>query len=231
MTPDKDLLYELYVLGQLEEPERGEIEEALRRNDPEAQARLRKALETNAILGTLPPPVEPSKALRRRILAIAEPAPSRMPWNWAWAALSACLVAGLVYTDLQRQGVAEELRTRNATLAFLRSPETRLLKTGTTAEPQPVAKVFVNGSKGVLLVASNLAPLAAGRTYEMWVVPKAGGPRPMGLFKPAADGSAIHLRAGAVDLNDAAAIALSVEPEGGSPAPTTTPFLITPVGD
>ena len=70
MTPEKDLLYELYVLGQLEEPERGEIEEALRRNDPAAQARLRKALETNAILGTLPSPVEPSKALRRRILAM-----------------------------------------------------------------------------------------------------------------------------------------------------------------
>jgi anti-sigma-K factor RskA len=231
MTPEKDLLYELYVLGQLEEPERGEIEEALRRNDPAAQARLRKALETNAILGTLPSAVEPSKALRRRILAIAEPAPSRMPWNLAWAALSACLVAGLVYTDFQRQGVEAELRARDGTLAFLRSPETKLLKPATVTEPQPVAKVFVNGSQGVLLVASNLAPLAAGRTYEMWVVPKAGGPRPMGLFKPAADGSAIHLRPGAVDLTDAAAIALSVEPEGGSPAPTTTPFLITPVGD
>jgi anti-sigma-K factor RskA len=231
MTPEKDLLYELYVLGQLEEPECGEIEEALRRNDPAAQARLRKALETNAILGTLPDPVAPSKALRRRVLSIAEPAPSRMPWNLAWAALSACLVAGLVYTGVQRQGLEGELRTRDATLAFLRSSETRLLKTGTVTEPQPVAKVFVNGSQGVLLVASNLAPLAAGRTYEMWVVPKAGGPRPMGLFKPAADGSAIHLRAGAVDLNDAAAIALSVEPDGGSPAPTTTPFLITPVGD
>lgn len=231
MSPNQDDLYELYVLGLLEDPERARIEEALRQNEPGAQARLRQALETNAIIGTLAPDVAPSKALRRRVLAIAEPAPSRMPWNLAWAALSACLVAGLVYTGVQRQGLEAELHTRDAMLAFLRSPETRLLQPASTGQPQPVAKVFVNGAQGVLLVASNLAPLDAGRTYQMWVVPKAGGPRPAGLFKPGADGSAIHLRPGAVDLSDAAAIALSVEPDGGSPAPTTTPFLITPVGD
>jgi len=37
MTPEKDLLYELYALGQLEEPERTEIEEALRTNEPGAR--------------------------------------------------------------------------------------------------------------------------------------------------------------------------------------------------
>ena len=247
MNPGNDHngLYEFYVLGLLEEPERGRIEDELRRNDPAAQSRLRRALETNAILGTLAPDVAPSKQLRRRVLSIAEPQASRLPWNLAWVALSACLVAGLVYTGVQRQGMQDELTVargeldqtratldiREATLEFLRRPETRLLKAGTAEERQPVAKVFVNGTQGVLLVASNLPALEAGRTYEMWVVPKVGGPRPMGLFKPARDGSAIHLQTGAVNLDEAAAVALSVEPEGGSPAPTTTPFLITPVAE
>ena len=233
MNPGSDHngLYELYVLGLLEEPERGRIEEDLRRNDPAARALLRRALETNAILGTLAPEVVPSKHLRRRVLSIAEPRSSRLSWNLAWVALSACLVAGLVYTGVQRQGLQGELEQRNATLEFLRRPETRLLKTGTAEERRPVAKVFVNGARGVLLVAANLPALEAGRTYEMWVVPKVGGPRPMGLFKPLADGTAIHLQAGAVNLDEAAAVALSVEPEGGSPAPTTTPFLITPVAE
>jgi len=233
MNPGNDHngLYEFYVLGLLEEPERGRIEDELRRHDPAAQSRLRRALETNAILGTLAPDVAPSKQLRRRVLSIAEPQASRLPWNLAWVALSACLVAGLVYTGVQRQGLQAELELRDATLAFLRQPETRLLKTATAEVRQPVAKVFVNGTQGVLLVASNLPPLEAGRAYEMWVVPEVGGPRPMGLFKPLADGSAIHLRPGAVNLDGAAAVALSVEPEGGSPAPTTTPFLITPVAE
>jgi anti-sigma-K factor RskA len=235
---DHNELYELYVLGLLEEPERGRIEEDLRRNDPAAQALLRRALETNAILGTLAPEMAPSKQLRRRVLSIAEPQSSRLPWNLAWVALSACLVAGLIYTGMQRQSLQDDLvaaqsqlEIRNATLEFLRRPDTRLLKTGGQQQQQPVAKVFVNGAQGVLLVASNLPALQAGRTYEMWVVPKVGGPRPMGLFKPAPDGTAIHLQAGAVNLDEAAAVALSVEPEGGSPAPTTTPFLITPVAE
>ena len=238
-------LYELYVLGLLEDPERGQIEDELRRNDPAAQRRLRRALETNAILGTLVPDVAPSKQLRRRVLSIADPRHSSLSWKLAWIGLSAALVAGLIYTGLQRQELQGELelahRTldqtrstleiRDATLAFLRRPDTRLLKPATAEAAQPVAKVFVNGAQGVLLVAANLPALAAGRTYEMWVVPKVGGPRPMGLFKPGPDGTAVHLRTGTVNLDEAAAVALSVEPEGGSPAPTTTPFLITPVAD
>jgi anti-sigma-K factor RskA len=132
-------------------------------------------------------------------------------------------VAGLVYTSVQRQGLQEQLKSRDATLAQLRQ--------GTGTGSTPAAKVFLSRTEGVLLIAANLAPLEAGKTYEMWVVPKTGGPRPAGLFKPAADGSAIHLRPGPVDLTDAAAIALSVEPDGGSPAPTTPPFLITPVAE
>lgn len=238
-------LYELYVLGLLEEPERSLVEEELRRNDPEAKARLKRALELNAMLGMTVPATEPRKELRRRIAAIAEPLPSRAPWSLAWAALSACLVAGLIYTGMQRQAVHGELAAtlktldqtraaleiREATLDFLRRPDTRILKSGTAEERRPVAKVFVNPSRGVLLVAANLPALPAGRTYEMWVVPKAGGPRPAGLFKPQADGSAVHLQTGPVPLGDAAAIALSDEPEGGSPQPTTTPFLITPVAE
>ena len=144
-------LYELYVLGLLEEPERGRIEEDLRRNDPAAQSRLRRALETNAILGTLAPDVAPSKQLRRRVLSIAEPQSSRLPWNLAWVGLSACLVAGLVYTGVQRQSMQDELTVaratldqtratldiREATLEFLRRPETRLLKTGTAEARRP----------------------------------------------------------------------------------------------
>ena len=57
-------LYELYVLGLLEEPERGRIEEDLRRNDSSAQSRLRRALETNAILGTLAPDSSCSRKTR-----------------------------------------------------------------------------------------------------------------------------------------------------------------------
>lgn len=238
-------MYELYVLGLCDEPERTQIEEALRRGDPEAKELLRRALETNAMLVAMAPDVEPPKRLRNRVIAIAKPETPRWTWNLAWIGLSACLVAGLVYTSADRQRASAELadtrraldqsratlEIREATLEFLRAPETRVLKASGAEEQKPVAKVFVNATRGVLIVASNLPKLDPGRTYEMWVVPKVGGPRPAGLFKPNADGSAVHFQTGAVNLTEAAAIALSNEPDGGSPAPTTPPFLITPVAD
>ena len=242
---ERNELYEMYALGLLEEPERSRIEEALRANDPDAVSRLRRALETNALLGTLAEPAEPPKRLRQRIVAIAKPEQPRWAWNLAWIALSTLLLVGLIYLSVERHNTEQELASardaleqtkstlelREATLEFLRRPDTRLLKTGSGTPQQPVAKVFVNSAHGVLLVATNLPRLEAGRAFEMWIVPKVGAPRPAGVFRARGDGGALHMQAGAVNLNDAAAIALSVEPEGGSPQPTTTPFLITPVAE
>ena len=59
----------------------------------------------------------------------------------------------------------------------------------------------------------------------MWVIPTQGNPIPAGLFRGEEDASAIYVRPGPV--TNAAAIAVTVEPEGGSPQPTTTPFIVT----
>ena len=72
---------------------------------------------------------------------------------------------------------------------------------------------------GVLLIASNLPVLPAGKTYEMWVIPKAGAPRPAGLFQSAPQGTALHILPGVVDSN--VTLAVTIEPESGSPAPTS----------
>jgi anti-sigma-K factor RskA len=79
-----------------------------------------------------------------------------------------------------------------------------------------------------MLIASNLPAPAAGRAYAMWVIPKGQSPRPAGVFRPDANGSAVHLQTGPVDLDATAAFAITEEPESGSAAPTTTPFLVTP---
>jgi hypothetical protein len=222
------------------------VEAEIRGGAPGAQERLRKALEMNALIAAAVPVVEPPRRLRNRVLAIARPEQQgRWAANLAWAGLCAALVAALVYTAFDRQSAAAELaevrqaldQTRNtlslreAALEFLRRPDTRMLKTGAAAQQQPVAKVFVNPQQGVLMVANNLPRLEPGRTFEMWIVPKAGNPRPFGLFKALPDGSAMHLQTAPVSLDEAAAVALSIEPEGGSPQPTTTPFLITPIAE
>lgn len=239
---NRDTLYELYALGLLEDPERSEIEAELRSGSPEAQRLLRQAMANNALLSTLAPAAEPPPRLRRRILAAAG-VEEKTGWTWfgAWGLATAALLAGFVYFNTEAARLRQdgfnvreqlavtqaELRRSQATLAFLRDPGTTILKSGSAEERQPIARVFVNPGQGVLLIANNLPRLEPGKVFEMWLVPKSGGPIPAGTFTADPSGAALHRSTEGFDPNSTAAVALSVEPEGGSPAPTTTPFLIT----
>ncbi|MGH8874624.1 MAG: anti-sigma factor, partial [Acidimicrobiia bacterium] len=69
---------------------------------------------------------------------------------------------------------------------------------------------------GVLTVAG-LAPAPSDHTYEIWIISDARE-HPAGLFQPGADGRAEVLIEG--DLAAGVMVAITVEPDGGSPAPT-----------
>jgi anti-sigma-K factor RskA len=60
----------------------------------------------------------------------------------------------------------------------------------------------------------------------MWIIPKGGAPLPAGLFQSQSDGTAMYLRKGAVDIASTGAIAVTLEPEAGSQAPTTQPLIV-----
>jgi len=86
------------------------------------------------------------------------------------------------------------------------------------------ASVVRSPSEGrAVLVPDRLPEPGAGKTYQMWYVPPQGNPVSAGLLA----GTAPTLLEGSGQ--DAAAVALSVEPTGGSPQPTTTPVLVIPL--
>jgi anti-sigma-K factor RskA len=204
---------------------------------------LRSALELNTALLIVLPVEEPSPLLRSRVVNSIRPAVEnpRRKAPFAWLAIAAGLAAATIWLGLENQNRARDLAAARAetqtaqarseelarSLNFLRDPETRpaSLKPGGN---QPRGTYFVNPRSGVMLIASNLPIPAAGRAYEMWVIPKGQAPRPAGVFRPDASGSVVHLQTLPVDLNTTAAFAITEEPESGSPAPTTTPFLVTP---
>jgi len=75
---------------------------------------------------------------------------------------------------------------------------------------------------------SKLPPLPKGRVYQAWVAPKGSKQvAPSVTFTPNADGVAVV--ALPVDATRVGAVAVSVEPEGGSKAPTTTPTFVRPL--
>jgi anti-sigma-K factor RskA len=245
MNNDDDLLYELYALGVLEEPERGRIDELLRAGDRDAREKLRRAMETNAMLLGATPLVDPPKSLRTRVLGSV----GVVERNWGWVGLVGALAAALgvvtIYlgtqlqerdgqltaakADVQRtlRQAAEtnaELTRARQVLEFLNAPETKMVTFGPVDPKPPKGRILLNPGRGVLLIAGNLPPAPAGRIYQMWIIKK-GVPAPQsgGLFQTDANGNAVHFQGGPVPLN--ATIAVTLEPESGSAGPTTQPLF------
>jgi hypothetical protein len=240
--------YELHALGALSEPELSEAESHLRRDCPQCTKEMRRARETNAMMFASVPEVVPPARLRRRIMTSIGAEPSRGFSAWVpWVAtIGASVAAIFMFVTLQdvREGERRAIAQAGQLQSNLSETETSLGRMRDAvrmmAEPDtkqvtfgkgPQGRVLVNPKRGVLFLASNLPQLPAGKTYELWVIPKGGAPKPSGLFQADASGNAMHMVAGPIDVAATGAFAVSVEPEAGSAAPTTTPIIVAPVGD
>jgi len=128
---------------------------------------------------------------------------------------------------LDRQVAALQTSATDArqTAAVLRAADLgRVELAGQTGAPAATGRILWSASQGVVFVATNLPPLPPGRVYQLWVV--AGNtPRSAGLVVPDADGHLSVVSSAPVTVHPNA-FALTVEPEGGRPAPTTAPLLV-----
>jgi len=234
--------YDLYALDIAESPESGEIHAHIRRGCEVCMAGVKRSLETVALIGACAPPAEPSSELRRRILASVgseERSAGWIPW-WASALAIAALGVVAVYLALNsRQYEQTAARLRNEmreqtgqiaalteAFAILSGPNTTEASFGGSQQKPPQGKVFLNPSRGVLLIASNLPRTAADKIYEMWIIPKGAKPVPAGLFQAQESGRAMHVQPGAVDVASTAAVAVTVENQGGADQPTTQPLIV-----
>lgn len=238
-------LYELYTLGLLDPEERVELDEHLARECPECSKGIRRALAMNAMIESFVPEVAPPRQLRDRVLASVGAARPRQGFAWwpVWALVSAgLLVASLTFWNREREAVSElavarqtvnrqalDLERARQIFTFLDQPETKQVGFDGKEVRPPRGNVFVNPNAGVLLIAQNMPRIEAGRTFQMWVIPKGQNPRSAGLFRADESGSAVHLLSGAVDVRTVGAVAVTVEPDGGSAQPTSTPFIVAPV--
>ncbi len=160
-----------------------------------------------------------------------------------WLALAAALAWVFVSTRAVGRERAERevvvvtndsLRARVASLdsvvEVLLAPEVETVNMSAAGAP-PRARMYWNPVAGrVLLAAHRLPPAASGRTYQLWGIPSGGAPVSLGTFNTDASGAArvsFALPAGVT----IAVGAVTDEPAGGSPQPTTTPFLVGQVGN
>jgi anti-sigma-K factor RskA len=180
--------------------------------------------------------------------------PAWLPWTVSFIAAAACallLVKAWTYRSAlvaqnaeisqlrdataERDACRQELeairkgsQAQRAALALLELPSTQLVPISATPESKSpsrgTALLNMEERRAVVLISA-LSP-AVGRDYELWVIRAGSPPVPAGILKPGQDGRAIAeidrslLQTGRPDI-----FAVTVEPPGGSPAPTTTPFL------
>ena len=117
-----------------------------------------------------------------------------------------------------------QLAARDSLLTVLVGPDVETVRMASAGSP-PSARMFWNRSaQQVVFVAFSLPSAAAGRTYQLWGIAKGQPPVSLGTFNTDAAGD------GRVTVRVPAGLQIAVgavtdEPEGGSPQPTTTPIL------
>jgi anti-sigma-K factor RskA len=231
-------LYEFYILGAIEPEEAAEIEAHLREGCPECQDMLHRALAVTAGFPALGDIVDPPPYLRDRVIGSVERrrTSALTAWRMAYVALAASIVLlawslasyRTLRSDRTQLARLESEHTRLETLVqLLTNPETRTAQ-ASAGENAPQGRVFLGPDRRFVFVGSRLPAINATQIFELWLVPATGAPRPAGLFR-AQDSRAVYVSSTAVDLANTAAIAVSIEPQSGSNAPTTTPFVVVPL--
>lgn len=212
-----------YALGALPAETLSEIGEHLLTcaNHPEA-AELRAVASTLAFAA---PEAEPSPALKTRLMEAIGAETARVPAAREPAGLLDRL-RGLVLRPAVPYALAGALAVAIAALVLTNvggSDEDGATVTLAGAdEAGAVLHVLEDGI--VVMEAEGLEPLNDDQTYQVWAI-TGGQPTSLGLLGTAPDGEALGaLRA---DLSGIDVVAVTIEPAGGSPGPTSDPVLAT----
>jgi anti-sigma-K factor RskA len=171
------------------------------------------------------------------------PAPKQSnPWTlvpWLWVAASAAftLVQFQQIGVLQRERDAAqkamktataaqirltgELASRDSLVASLTGIQVSVFEMASTTSVGRGARMFWDRETNRwTMITHHMMPVPKGRTYQLWLVTAAAQKISAGTFNTDAAGRAIVTATYPLNPADLAAIAVTEEPEGGSPQPT-----------
>lgn len=240
-----------YALGALDATEARDFEALLER-DAELAREVAEYREVAALLAHAEPATQPAHGLRARVLAgtpprqisplpVVQPRVNWMPWALAASLLFAAWMGagrarlGLRLDELSARLAARDtalaerdalIASRDRTLDALLSPGVELYQLTATGDPVPGVQLFWDRKRNTAIIHSfGVKPLPNDRAYQLWFI-QDGKPVPSITFRPASDGrasvEAIAVPSGA----GVTAAAITEEPLGGSPQPTSAIYLL-----
>lgn len=88
---------------------------------------------------------------------------------------------------------------------------------GSDGEPAAMMATWDSANRRLMIAAAAAAPPAAGRSHELWVIPADGTPRSLGTMPATPTMRMAVAEPMARQLQEGATLAVSDEPQGGSP--------------
>jgi anti-sigma-K factor RskA len=163
--------------------------------------------------------------------------PGRGKGFWIGWATAAGLAIATISLGIQNRELSTELHDQlnlvtslaaqaskaQQVLEVLTAPTAqRVTLTEGKAAPAPSARAtYLPERGGLILLATNLKPIPADKTYELWVIPANGtAPVPAGIFRPDTSGTATVVLPTLAAGIQAKAFGVTIENSGGATAPT-----------
>jgi anti-sigma-K factor RskA len=194
---------------------------------------------------------EPAPHVRARLMSAVSKRPA-WPASWLAAAASIALAVGLggYSASLRARVTGLESQLREATrraeasegqmadarrvafeaqsqVAVLAAPDlARIDLAGQPVAPGATARAFWSRTRGLVFTASNLPAPPPGRAYQLWVLTAQPAPISAGMLSIDASGRVTARFDTPPDLPRPVAMAVTLEPEGGVPAPTGEKYLV-----
>ncbi len=240
-----------YVLGALTAAERQAFEAHLA-TCANCAAEVRSLAPVVEALAHLPSPAPPAATVRAGLLAKLQTRRSPAYASWLAVAAAVVLAVGLGGYAAQLRGqvttlearlrettlradagerlVAEVRRTSfelRSTVAVLAAPDlARIDLAGQPVAPSATARAYWSRSSGLVFTAANLPKPPPGRAYQLWVLTSQPAPISAGMLILDASGRVNTTIATPQDIPTPVAMAVTLEPEGGVPAPTGDKYLV-----
>jgi anti-sigma-K factor RskA len=194
------------------------------------------------------------KAVRAEAAATAQaPIASATPKSvipfWMWGAVAATLLFAIynayeartlqktiqqmqdsvkAQTKLREQS-AQELQLARREAVILTDPNSLWISMNANNKDLPVLKAAWHQELGIVVSGWKMPSPSSNRTLQLWLIPKAEGAKPVPslTLRPGADGKFDLLVANPPDSQGSTkALAITEEPAGGSPWPTSTPIWV-----
>ena len=160
---------------------------------------------------------------------------------WAWIAAAAlALVTGYTIRQMnnqteqlaqlrkqmklatvQNQALQNQLDMDRMVAMVMMSPDSMPLKLMPKDKNMPMVHAYLHPHMGVAITADQMPSIPSARTLQLWFVPKTGKPLSVAIFHPDTAGQIALVAPVNMPRNEIAALAVTEEPAGGSPQPTT----------